>query len=228
MIDDKLTKKYEYFCIFVLLYSIYRWFKDLTMEATYTGKHTKAVQHNLMMGFILFVLSEVMVFFGIFWSYLYYKIAPTPAIGGVWPPKGMSAPSPWGIALANTIILVYSGKIVNIALKAVRGQQRSILLKSLFYTILLGAFFLSLQAVEYVYASFCISDSVFGSLFYFTTGAHGFHVFVGVCFLIVCWFRAYFSHFKADHHIGLIAAIAYWHFVDIVWIVVYFIYYVWV
>jgi len=111
--------------------------------------------------------------------------------------------------MANTIILIYSGCVANISLKAVKAKMRNHLLGSLFFTILLGFFFLSLQVIEYIFASFCISDSVFGSLFYFTTGAHGFHVFLGVMFLLVCLIRAYFHHFKADHHVGLLLAVIY-------------------
>jgi heme/copper-type cytochrome/quinol oxidase subunit 3 len=105
--------------------------------------------------------------------------------------------------------LIYSGSIVNISLKAVRAQKKKALFWSLIFTLILGVCFLCLQATEYVFATFNISDSVFGSIFYLTTGAHGLHVFAGVILLFVCLVRAYYSHLRADHHNGLITAVIY-------------------
>ena len=73
-------------------------------------------------------------------------------------------------------------------------------------TVILAAFFTKLQEIEYVTAPFSISDSVYGSCFFLCTGFHGFHVFVGTCFLIVCLFRLYINHFTREHHFGFEAA----------------------
>ena len=217
----------EIVCLIIWTVSIKNWIRDLINEATFFGKHTKAVQNNLMFGFSLFIASEIMVFFGLIWSYLYFKMTPSPALGCVWPPKGVVPLDPFGIALANTLILVYSGLIVNISLKAIRAQKKKAFFWSLIFTLLLGVFFLTLQSTEYIFATFSISDSVFGSLFYLTTGAHGLHVFAGVILLLICLIRAFYSHLRADHHNSLITAVIYWHFVDIVWLLVYFLYYLW-
>ena len=91
-------------------------------------------------------------------------------------------------------------------------------LYNLFLIGLFAIIFTCFQVVEYLNAKFFISDSVYGSTFYLTTGFHGFHVFIGTCFLIVCLIRLYNHHFTREHHFGFEAAAWYWHFVDVVWL----------
>ena len=84
-------------------------------------------------------------------------------------------------------------------------------------TIILGLFFTYLQATEYYIASFSISDGVFGSTFFLLTGFHGIHVIVGTVFLIVCWFRLYYLHFRYKHHyFGLDAAVWFERWISVV------------
>lgn len=209
------------------LLAIYGWFKDMVIEGTFEGRYTSYVQWNIKCGFLLFILSEIMVFVGLFWSYFFAALSPTSAIGGVWPPKGVESPDPLGLPLLNTLLLLYSGLMVNISLKAIRARQRTNMLVFLFLTIALGSTFEVLQICEYCWLKFCISDSVYGSAFYMTTGAHGLHVLVGLIWLTVCFIRAFKHHFRADSHLNIKLAAWYWHFVDIVWILVYLIYYWW-
>lgn len=89
---------------------------------------------------------------------------------------------------------------------------------SLFFTVLLGGIFLFLQYNEYYYGEFTIADSVYGSVFYMTTGLHALHVIVGVLFLFICLIRTFNDSFTSEHHLGLEFAIYYWHLVDIVWL----------
>ncbi len=98
---------------------------------------------------------------------------------------------------------------------------------SLFSTIFLGVIFTLWQLFEYQTAPFSISDSVYGSIFYLTTGFHGFHVLVGSTFLIVCLLRANNHHFTRQHHFGFEAAAWYWHFVDVVWLFLFIVFYLW-
>jgi heme/copper-type cytochrome/quinol oxidase subunit 3 len=80
----------------------------------------------------------------------------------------------------------------------------------------LAVFFTGFQGVEYVSANFTIADGIYGSTFFLATGFHGFHVFIGTCFLSVCLYRMYANHFTSQHHFGFEASAFYWHFVDIV------------
>ncbi len=84
-----------------------------------------------------------------------------------------------------------------------------------------------LQYFEYVNAPFTISDSVYGSVFFMITGFHGFHVIIGTLFLTVCLVRLSLNHFAKKQHLGFEAAAWYWHFVDVVWILVFLIVYLW-
>jgi cytochrome c oxidase subunit 3 len=81
--------------------------------------------------------------------------------------------------------------------------------------------------MEYFGSSYHISDSVYGSVFFTLTGFHGIHVFIGTCFIIVCFFRFLKYHFTPNHHFGFLAASWYWHFVDVVWILLFCIVYLW-
>lgn len=213
--------------IVIFFMSIYGWFKDMIIEGTFEGRYTSYVQWNIKCGFLLFIASEIMFFFGLFWTYFYAALSPSSSIGGVWPPKGIDAPDPLGLPLLNTLILLYSGLMINISLKAIRARQRPTMLIFLFLTICLGVGFEILQVCEYCWLKFCISDSVYGSIFYMTTGTHGIHVLVGLTWLIISFFRALKHHFRADSHLNIKLAAWYWHFVDIVWILVYLVYYWW-
>lgn len=201
-----------------LVYCLSCWWRDVVVEATFEGRHTRRVQAGIRMGMALFIASEVMFFFAFFWSFFYYSVAPVIWIGGVWPPLGIEAPSPWRIPFLNTLILVFSGISLTWAHYAILARQRLESLNSLLITIAAGILFLGLQLFEYIEAPFTISSSVYGSIFFLTTGFHGFHVLVGLIFIIVCTLRQSAYHFTSNHHVGFEAASWYWHFVDVVWI----------
>jgi cytochrome c oxidase subunit 3 len=203
---------------FFLLFVMFTWWRDVVREGTYEGQHTKAVQTGLRMGMLLFIVSEVMFFFAFFWAFFHSSLAPVPEIGGVWPPKAIEVMSPWGIPFLNTFILLTSGATVTWAHEAILQNNRGEALRSLFYTIIYAIYFTSFQIDEYYHAGFAMSDGIYGSVFYMATGFHGFHVFVGTCFLIVCAIRLYNYHFTVEHHFGFEAAAWYWHFVDVVWL----------
>lgn len=203
------------------------WWKDVIREATFEGNHTSHVRNGLKMGMVFFILSEVMLFFAFFWAFFHSSLNPVPEIGCVWPPKGIEAISPFHIPLLNTFVLVNSGAFITWAHYSLLAGHRRQTIIALVYTVLLALFFTLLQAYEYTNASFNISDSVYGSVFYTTTGLHGSHVFIGTLFIIVSLIRLIKHHFTKKHHFGFEAAIWYWHFVDIVWIFVYLFIYWW-
>jgi cytochrome c oxidase subunit 3 len=196
-------------------------------EATFQGHHTPIVQIGMRYGMLLFIASEVMFFSAFFWAFFNASIWPMEATGGVWPPEGVLPFDPFQLPLLNTLILLTSGVTVTWAHHALREGDRKGLLQGLGLTILLGLTFTGVQAYEYGHAAFGFRDGIYSSTFYMATGFHGAHVIIGTIFLIVCWFRAWAGHFKPEHHFGFEAAAWYWHFVDVVWLFLFFCIYIW-
>nr|YP_010686223.1 cytochrome c oxidase subunit III [Cochlostyla marinduquensis]UIX22057.1 Cytochrome c oxidase subunit 3 [Cochlostyla marinduquensis] len=209
-----------------LIVSMY-WWRDVVRESTFQGHHTSYVVKGLKLGMMLFIVSEVCFFFSFFWAYFHSSLSPNIEIGSVWPPIGINVLPTFGVPLLNTSVLLLSGVSVTWAHHAISQKSMKNALVSLIITILLGAYFLFLQYGEYKEAPFCLSDGIYGSTFFMTTGFHGLHVFIGVSFLSVCLFRLYNYHFNSDHHVGFLAAAWYWHFVDVVWLFLYMSIYWW-
>jgi cytochrome c oxidase subunit 3 len=211
---------------FLFFYFFISWFNDIILESKFN--HTFKVQLGLAYCMQLFIVSEVMFFFSFFWAFFYGSLSPAIQLGGIWPPLGIEAIPFNGVPLLNTILLLSSGVSITWAHKAVTNKRCSLETnQALAFTIFLGIIFTCLQIMEYVEAPFSISDSVYGSTFFMATGFHGFHVFVGTTFIGVCLIRQFYSHFTTKHHFGLIAAIWYWHFVDVVWVFLYVTIYFW-
>lgn len=206
---------------------IYTWWRDIIREATFEGQHTSMVQLSMRIGIILFITSEVIFFFAFFWAFFHSRINPTIELGSVWPPKGIETIDAWGFPFLNTILLLSSGATCTWSHHAILRGERQRAIFSLILTIILAAVFTGVQLLEYCSASFNISDRVFGSTFYIATGFHGFHVFIGTCFLTVCLFRLLSYHFTQQHHFGFEAAAWYWHFVDVVWLFLFVAVYWW-
>lgn len=217
----------SFICFILLLGLMFKWFSDVSNEGTYEGHHTKKVQKGLRLGVVLFIASEVMFFFSFFWAYFHFSLAPTIWIGNMWPPIGLEILNPYQLPLLNTVVLLSSGVSVTLAHRAMIAGFRGVVIWSLGLTIAWGIFFTCCQFYEYLHAPFSINDSCYGSIFYMATGFHGFHVLVGTIFLIVCLYRHIKYHFIQNHHIGFEAAIWYWHFVDVVWIYLYIVVYIW-
>jgi heme/copper-type cytochrome/quinol oxidase subunit 3 len=213
--------------LFGLVCLMFCWWFDVIREGTYEGQHTKDVQTGLRMGMLLFIVSEIMFFFAFFWAFFHSSLNPSIALGGVFPPAYLVVLDPWKIPLLNTVILLTSGATVTYAHHSIVIGDKAASLKGLFVTVILAIIFTLLQAYEYLNSPFSISDSVYGSTFYLTTGFHGFHVFIGTCFLAFCLLRLYKNHFTREHHFGFEAAAWYWHFVDVVWLFLFIAVYWW-
>jgi len=194
-----------------ILATMFFWFRDVVMEATFQGHHSAPVQIGMCYGMVLFIASEVMFFGAWFWAIFNASLFPPEAIKGVWPPPGVIPFNAWKLPFLNTLI----------------DGDRKHLVQGLGLTVLLGLTFTGLQAYEYGHAAFGFKDGIYSTTFYMATGFHGFHVIVVTIFLIVCFFRARKGHFKPKHHFSFEAVAWYWHFVDVVWLFLFICIYWW-
>jgi cytochrome c oxidase subunit III len=160
----------------------------------------------------------VMLFGAFFASYFFLRVVVHPSS---WPPHPYELPV--AVAGVNTAILVSSSFTIHYALESIRRGNRNGLKLGLVLTWMLGATFLFIQLNEYVHLGFSARDLGFGSIFYSLTGLHGAHVFVGLCLLTFASIRAFRGHFGPEEkdHLGVEVPGIYWHFVDIMWIVVF-------
>ena len=207
--------------VLIVLFTMFVWWRDEIHESRTPGLHTPFVRLGLRYGMTLFIASEVMFFVGFFWAYFNFLIFPDTQGNGqtVWPPSNITTPDPFHLAIFMTMVLLLSGTTITWAHHSLLERDRKGLLTGLGLTILLGLSFTFCQAVEYSHAPFkFVGGGVYPSTFFLATGFHGFHVIVGTCFLIVCWFRAKAGQFTPQRHFGFEAAAWYWHFVDVVWL----------
>nr|YP_010531696.1 cytochrome c oxidase subunit III [Aspidoscelis scalaris]YP_010531722.1 cytochrome c oxidase subunit III [Aspidoscelis laredoensis]UXX18615.1 cytochrome c oxidase subunit III [Aspidoscelis gularis]UXX18420.1 cytochrome c oxidase subunit III [Aspidoscelis scalaris]UXX18602.1 cytochrome c oxidase subunit III [Aspidoscelis laredoensis]UXX18628.1 cytochrome c oxidase subunit III [Aspidoscelis gularis]UXX18641.1 cytochrome c oxidase subunit III [Aspidoscelis gularis] len=213
--------------LILMLLTMIQWWRDIVRESTYQGHHTPTVQKGLRYGMILFITSEVFFFIGFFWAFYHSSLAPTPELGGQWPPSGIFPLNPMEVPLLNTAVLLASGITVTWAHHAIMSGKHKEATQALALTIILGLYFTLLQAMEYYEAPFTIADSVYGTTFFVATGFHGLHVIIGSSFLLICLLRQINHHFTMQHHFGFEAAAWYWHFVDVVWLFLYISIYWW-
>lgn len=316
--------------IISLISAFFFWFRDIIREGVYMGYHTSIVNSCLRLGFVLFLVSEVMFLFGFFWALFHFTLTPNISGGGIWPPQGIvlyllseninfprsfsgdcikaQIPmlikechvvdtlfydttdynnlveqkimrrrsfienpkrsfnnwetwwnyyvdkktygnsgtlyfqtsnfyinfyshgvliNPYKIPLLNTVILITSGFILTVAHSYLRVEFFRACFRTLLFTIYFGIYLILLQLHEYSSSGFSINDGTYGSVFYMLTGFHGFHVIIGTIFLIVCLVRLRLSHFTSNNHFAFEAAAWYWHFVDVVWILLYLLLYLW-
>ena len=168
-----------------------------------------------LLGMLLFIISEVMLFGAFFTAYFFFRVV----ANDDWPAAGTELPVL--IAGVNTAILLSSSLTMHWALTAAKNENRFGMRAGLFTTFLLGLTFLMIQINEYVHIGFSPADHAQGSIFYGLTGLHGAHVFVGLTLLLFATIRAFRGHFTAKEHRGVEVPGIYWHFVDVMWIIVY-------
>lgn len=204
-----LTLKISSFLVFLL---ILFWLYDIISESLYMGFHSFKVSRGLILGFLLFVVTELMLFFSFFWAYFHSALNPTDLI---FPPIGIDLINPWSIPLLNTILLLYSGIAATWAHHAFLSKERNQTINGLLISIVLGLIFLLFQIFEYYNSTYDITDSVYSSAFYLTTGAHGLHILFGLSFLLAVLYRVYLYHLP---YIIFDLSLLYWHFVDVIWL----------
>jgi cytochrome c oxidase subunit III len=168
-----------------------------------------------LLGMLLFIVSEVMIFGAFFTAYFFIRVVQ----GDPWPAPDTELPV--AIAGVNTGILLSSSLTMHWALVSAKSGNRFGLKAGILTTFLLGATFLFVQINEYVHIGFAPHDSAQGTIFYGLTGLHGAHVFVGLTLLAMVTTRAFRGHFTPEKHLGVEVPGIYWHFVDVMWIIVY-------
>nr|YP_006234435.1 cytochrome c oxidase subunit III [Amblyomma fimbriatum]AET63083.1 cytochrome c oxidase subunit 3 [Amblyomma fimbriatum] len=212
----------------ILFLSSFQWWRDISREASLQGNHTIFVIRGLKLGMLLFILSEVFFFLSFFWAFFHSMLAPSIEIGSNWPPKSISPFNPFEVPLLNSTILISSGISITWSHHLImKGNYKNSLL-SLAITIMLGISFTFFQLFEYYQAQFSITDGIFGSTFFLTTGFHGIHVIIGTIFLITSFLRLKKSLMLQNHHFGFEASAWYWHFVDVVWLFLFTFMYWWI
>ena len=169
------------------------------------------------LGMFLFIASEAMLFGAFFTAYFFVRVVNPDAEPWPLPPFEL----PKFVAGVNTAILVTSSFTIHWALQSIKRDNHAGLKAGLVLTLLMGLSFLLTQMIEYAHVGFNTSDGAFASVFFGLTGLHGAHVFVGLSLLTISAVRAFRGHFTPEHYHGVEIPGIYWHFVDVMWIVVY-------
>lgn len=234
--------------LLILVYMLFGWFGTVISESM-AGKYNDQVDKSFRLGMTWFIFSEVMFFAAFFGALFYTRQIAVPWLGGasnnimtgellwpafeaIWPvlsnpdnaafvpPK--EAMGPGGLPAINTALLLSSSVTLTWAHHALREGNRKNLILGLALTVILGVFFIALQAAEYMHAyselGLTLNSGIYGSTFFMLTGFHGFHVTMGATMLAVILVRCIKGHFTPDNHFAFEAVAWYWHFVDVVWL----------
>jgi cytochrome c oxidase subunit 3 len=173
-----------------------------------------------MLGMLLFIISEIMIFGAFFTAYFFIRV-----VGHAhWPAQGTELPKL--VAFFNTCILVSSSFTIHFAQESLKRNNRLGLKVGMVATFLLGLTFLFIQINEYVHIGFSPADSAQASVFYGLTGLHGAHVTIGLMLLAFVTIRSFKGHYSSEGYLGMEVPGIYWHFVDVMWIVVFFTVYI--
>ena len=193
--------------------------QDLEANVREHREHDEA--GNSKFGFIVFLLSESVIFLSFFVGYTIFKTSTTD-----WYPAGVT-----GLEtrepLLNTIVLVSSSFVIYVAERYLHDKKLWGFRLFLLATIAMGGYFLFGQAVEWRGLPFTYQSGLFGSLFYLLTGFHGLHVLTGILLQALMLGRSFFPGNYDNGFFGVEATSLFWHFVDVIWIVLYTLIYVW-
>jgi len=226
----------------VLIYMMVGWFSKVIRESE-AGSYNRQVDVSFRWGMSWFIFSEVMFFAAFFGALFYARMWAVPWLGDIehkllwpnfsaqWPTAGpdfteaFTPMAAFGIPALNTLLLLSSGVTVTWAHWALKMNNRKQLILGLVATIALGITFLCFQAYEYIHAytalNLKLTTGIYGSTFFMLTGFHGFHVTIGAIMLTVILARCIAGHFRPDHHFAFEAVSWYWHFVDVVWLLLF-------
>jgi cytochrome c oxidase subunit 3 len=252
---SQMSKIVTYTGAGVLIFMIFGWFGNVIAESR-RGVYSTQVDNSFRMGMTWFIFSEVMFFAAFFGALYYTRNFSVPWLGGLgdkgitnmlWPNFEAAWPlltppnpelftpikaviDPWHIPLLNTVLLVASSFTLTFAHHALIAGERPKVKIWLAITLLLGGTFLYFQAYEYIEAythlDLTLNSGIYGATFFLLTGFHGLHVTIGSTILLVLLIRVLRGHFSADNHFAFEAGAWYWHFVDVVWLLLFIVVYV--
>jgi cytochrome c oxidase subunit III len=189
-------------------------------EVAHGHGHEEHPDHRVT-GVIVFLIAEAMIFLGLFTAYLTFR-----AVAPVWPPAG-TPERELLLPGINTIILIASSFIMHNAEPAIKKNDVKGMQFWFGITAAMGAVFLVGQLYEYFHLEFGLTTNLYASTFYVLTGFHGLHVLFGlILILAVLWRSLTPGHYSSEKHFGIEAAEIYWHFVDVVWIVLFLLLYI--
>ena len=217
-ISTEVSLFFLFFFVYLLFESILHWFMEV-IEESYYGKYTKKIRSALLFGFILFLLSEVMLFGSFFWVYFDRLFHLSYVTGFLSVPTSVETIRWFKEPLYATIVLFASGWTANYSYYMFKMNDITSLKKAYFLSVLtnfLGCVFLYIQYMEYNHLNFTISDTVYCAIFFVLTGFHGLHVIIGNIFLF-CQYLIKFSY-RDNRVYGLAFSVIYWHLVDIIWV----------
>lgn len=178
-----------------------------------------------LLGFVFFLISDCVLFGAFIFAYMYLRTS-----AAAWPPSVDGHQLPWfdtSFAAYNSIVLFGSGVTMHFALENWKHMHRAKFNFWLVATIVLGIGFLLGQAHEYSSVGITWAGSTMGASFFTLTGMHGFHVTVGVVYLITLLIQANRGVYTESKYFGLTAGTLYWHFVDVIWVALFFLFYLW-
>lgn len=234
----------------ILFYMMFGWFGEVIRDSE-AGRYNKQVDTSFRWSMSWFIFSEVMFFAAFFGALFYTRVLSIPWLAdpdtsgllwegfqAAWPSAGpgltadgieFTPMGAWGIPAFNTLLLLTSGVTITWAHWGLKKNNRQQLIWGLVMTIALGLVFMGFQVYEYIHAyrdlGLTLGAGVYGATFFMLTGFHGFHVLVGTTMLIVMLLRSMAGHFTADHHFAFEAVSWYWHFVDVVWVLLFVVVY---
>ncbi|MEP1385055.1 MAG: cytochrome c oxidase subunit 3 [Paraglaciecola sp.] len=238
--------------LITLVVMLFGWFRNQIHESM-SGMYSSQLGRSYRQGMAWFIFSEVMFFAAFFGALFYARVIAVPWLGGasnndmtgevlwptfnaIWPlietPGGTKTEAMgwYGLPLINTIILMVSSVTCHMAHVALEENKRKKLKIWLSLTVILGCIFLALQVEEYIHAytemGLTLDAGIYGNTFFMLTGFHGFHVTLGTVILFIMLLRVFKGHFTPDNHFAFQAGSWYWHFVDVVWVMLFFFVYI--
>ena len=202
---------------------------DTTAEGTLNiARENGAVSHHdehpdhRMFGVLVFLCAESMLFMGLFIAYVTFRL-----VAPEWPPQG-TPELELLLPGVNSVILIASSFVIHNADVAVKSDKAGGVKKWFSITVIMGVIFLLGQGYEYSHLEFSLRENLFASTFYVLTGFHGLHVFVGLLLMLaVLWRDRQPGHYSSENHFGVEAVELYWHFVDVIWIILFILLYLW-